>query len=239
MSKFDLRDISQRLTASRDTESVVFEFLGYLQAVRHDWRASLAFYEVSRDCLVSLYQRTGSRLVTRELNLAVDELPPRLVRKFFHPSAFFNVGNRRSLLTHLFQSSPSYEPDPTEAAALKPLTAITHWQSCVCMPLADQEDLIAMLVITSDKKGAFGSRTIGEIIPLRSMAALALAQHLYRTNSAQVVERGAHHAAAEFHERIRRLNAETQELTEQNREKTARLQLLGHELEQLDQSSTR
>ena len=40
MSKFDLRDISDRLAKSRDTEAVVFEFLGYLQAVRSDWRAA-------------------------------------------------------------------------------------------------------------------------------------------------------------------------------------------------------
>ena len=57
MSKFDLRDISERLTRSRDTEAVVFEFLGYLQAMRPDWRAALAFYEVSRDVLVGVYQR--------------------------------------------------------------------------------------------------------------------------------------------------------------------------------------
>ena len=47
MSKFDLRDISERLARSKDTEAVVFEFLGYLQAERNDWRASIAFYEVS------------------------------------------------------------------------------------------------------------------------------------------------------------------------------------------------
>ena len=60
MSKFDLRDISERLARSRDTEAVVFEFLGYLQAMRPDWRATLAFYEVSRDALVNVYER-GSR----------------------------------------------------------------------------------------------------------------------------------------------------------------------------------
>lgn len=59
MSKFDLRDISERLARSRDTETVVHEFLGYLQAMRGDWRASLAFYEVSRDALVKVYERHG------------------------------------------------------------------------------------------------------------------------------------------------------------------------------------
>src|SRR5439155_2103864 len=57
MSKFDLRDISQRLSGSKNADALVSEFLGYLQAVRSDWRATLAFYEVSRDALVSLSAR--------------------------------------------------------------------------------------------------------------------------------------------------------------------------------------
>lgn len=239
MSKFDLRDISERLTASHDTEAVVYEFLGYLQAVRSDWRASLAFYEVSRDSLVSVYERQGARLVRRNLSLSVDQLPPRLVRKFFHPSAFFNVANRRTLLTQLFQSSPCYEPDFTEAAALSPVTPMPAWQSCVCMPLADREDLIAMLVIASDKKGSFDSRTIGELIPLKSLAAMALSQHLYRSAKPDESDgRAARAAASEFQERIRRLNLQTAELAEDNRTKNEKLQSLASELEQLDRSSS-
>ena len=244
MSKFDLRDISQRLAASRDTEAVVFEFLGYLQAVRADWRASLAFYEVSRDSLVNLYTRQGARLVRRDAVVPVDQLPPRLVRKFFHPSAFFNATDRRTLLTHLFQSSPFYEPDPLEAPGMAALSPVPGWLSCLCMPLADQDDLIAVLTITSDKKAAFGSRVAGEIIPLKSMAALALAQHLYRSakrgiaGGAVVEERAARAAAAEFQDKIRKLNAETVELTEENRSKNAKLQALAAELHNLDRNST-
>src|SRR5262245_20627839 len=116
MSKFDLRDISQRIAASKDTEAVVFEFLGYLQAVRPDWRVSLSFYEVSRDALINAYTRQGDRLVRRDIMLPVDHLPPRLVRKFFHPSAFFNGPSRKGFLSNLFQTSPHYEPDPLEIA---------------------------------------------------------------------------------------------------------------------------
>src|SRR5690242_305836 len=75
VSNFDLRDISDRLTRSRDTEAVVFEFLGYLQSIRSDCRASLSFYEVSQDALVNLYERQGNRLVRRDIQLAVDQLP--------------------------------------------------------------------------------------------------------------------------------------------------------------------
>ena len=82
MSKFDLRDISERLTSSRNTEAVLFEFLGYLQAVRPEWEATLAFYEVSRDALVNVYQRSGTRLQRKDLLLQVDALPPRLDARF-------------------------------------------------------------------------------------------------------------------------------------------------------------
>ena len=240
MSKFDLRDISERLTRSRDTEAVVFEFLGYLQAMRPDWRAALAFYEVSRDVLVGVYQREGTRLKRRDISLAVDQLPPRLVRKFFHPSAFFNRADRRSLLSHLFQSSPHYEPDPLEAPALRLLTPVAGWRSCVCLPLADQEDVLALLVIASEKKSAFGSKAIGDIIPVKSLAALALAQHLYRHARPNGVtsERTMHAAAADFQERIRQLNVQSDELREDNQIKARKLEALTQQIEQLDKNSS-
>ena len=241
MSKFDLRDISQRLSGSKDADAVVFEFLGYLQAVRSDWRATLAFYEVSRDALVSIYERQGNRLVRRDVSLPVDRLPARLVRKFFHPSAFFNGPNRRSLLSTLFQNTPFYEPDQTEGPALAALTPIADWQSCVCMPLADQEDLLAMLVVVSPKKGAFGSRVVGDLVPVKSMAALALAQHLYRASRARPdgeEPRPARAAGADFHERISRLNNQSAELSGQNHAKAEKLQALTREIELLDQNSS-
>ncbi len=241
MSKFDLRDISERLTRSRDTEAVVLEFLGYLQSVRPDWRATLAFYEVSRDALVNVYQRDGGRLVRRDVTLPVDNLPARLVRKFFHPSAFFNATDRRSFLSHMFNSSPSYEPDTVEAPSLRALTALPNWQSCVCLPLADQEDMLALLVIVSDKRGAFGGRVVSELIPVKSLAALALAQQLYRNGRSTATasdERQARAAAADFQDRIRRLTEHTSTLEEENRAKAQRLISLADELETLDRSST-
>ncbi|TMQ69624.1 MAG: GAF domain-containing protein [Candidatus Eisenbacteria bacterium] len=243
MSKFDLRDISQRLSGSKNADALVSEFLGYLQAVRSDWRATLAFYEVSRDALVSLYAREGHRLMRRDINLPVDRLPPRLVRKFFHPSAFFNGTDRRSLLANLFQNSPFYEPDRTESAGLKELTPLTDWESCLCMPLADQEDLLAMLVLVSPDRGAFGNRVVNDLMPIKSMAALALAQHLHRAARAQRQgEDGgaaaATTAAADFQERIRRLNQHTVELADENQAKAERLQALTREIELLDQDSS-
>src|SRR5438445_567543 len=183
MSRFDLRDISDRLSRSRDTEAVVFEFLGFLQAMRHDWRAGLAFHDASQDRLVYTYERQGSRLVRRDLALPVSQLPTRLVRKFFHPSAFFNQADRRTLIGQLFSGAPYFEPELADAAALRLLTPQPNWQSCVCLPLADHEGVIALLVLTSEKHNAFGAQILGELIPVKNMAALAILQHFYRSAS--------------------------------------------------------
>ena len=246
MSKFDLRDISQRLSGSRDTEAVVFEFLGYLQAQRPDWRATLAFYEVSRDALVSLYGRLGDQLVRRDISLPVDRLPAQLVRKFFHPNAFSNASRRPSLLSNLFKTPPFYEPDPSESASLQILTPTAGWQSCVCMPLTDQEDLLAIVVLVSPKKGAFGARVVGDIVPVKSMAALALAQHLYRVSRAACAEgapqaprgEGPPAAAADFQERIHQLHAGTANRAGASRAKTQEAQGLAQEIELLDRHSS-
>lgn len=241
MSRFDLRDISQRLTASKDVEAVVFEFLGYLQAVRSDWRASLAFYEVSRDSLVQVYTRKGPQLVRRDVLIPVDRLPTRLVRKFFHPSSFFDAPDRRSLLSHLFQNAPSYEPEPGEAPALAAIAPSPSWQSCVCLPLADREDLLAVLMIVSDKRGAFPGKVVGEVIPLKSMASLALAQHLHQVALKQGRTNGADEArvvAADFQEKLQKLASERAALTADNRAKADQLLSLTRELEQLDQNSS-
>ncbi len=241
MSKFDLRDISDRLARSRDTEAVVFEFLGYLQAVCPDWHAALAFYEVSQDALVNVYERQATRLVRRDVTVPVSQLPARLVRKFFHPSAFFNHTDRRTLIGHLFSGSPYYEPDQADAGSLRSLTPLPNWQSCVCLPLADQEDILALLVIASEKKNAFGSKTIGEVIPIKSMAALALAQHLHQAPGrldAKVDARAARQAAVEFQDHIRKLNEHAQELEADNRAKSEKLTALAGEIELLDRNSS-
>lgn len=254
MSKFDLRDVSKRLSESRDTEAVVSEFLGYLQGLKTDWHASLAFYEVSRDALVSLYTREGDRLVTQDIMVPVEQLPTRLVRKFFHPNAFSNAPSRRSLLSSLFKSAPYYEPEGAEASSLRLVAPIADWISCVCMPLADQEDLLAMLVLASRQKGAFSGRVVDELVPVKGMAALALAQHLYRSRArgetvppappAQPPDQApvddapapGRAAAAEFQEQIRRLDA--QPATVDLSAADARLEALTQELERADRSSS-
>ena len=242
MSKFDLRDISQRLSASRDTEALVFEFLGYIEAVRPDWQASLAFYEVSQDALVSVFQRTSRRLARKDLKLPVDQLPARLVRKFFHPSAFFQQGNRKSLLSQLLQTSPHYDVPQVEAESLRAVAPMQNWQSCVCLPLADQEDLLAMLVLASEHANAFGSRVIGELLPIRTVASLSLAQHLHRSGRPRTTDEAAPApaqpgAAADFQARLKRVDLQSAQLAHTDPAEAERLDKLVKELEQLDVSS--
>jgi transcriptional regulator with GAF, ATPase, and Fis domain len=245
VSKFDLRDISERLTSSKNTEAVLFEFLGYLQAVRPDWHATLAFYEVSRDALVNVYQRSGNRLQRKDLLLQVDSLPPRLVRKFFHPSAFFNHSDRKTLLAHVIQSSPYYELTTLEASAIRAISPIPAWQSAICMPLSDQDDILAMLTLASEKKNSFPSKAIGELLPIKAMASLALAQHLHRahgprpeTNGHARDDRAPLKVAAEFHEQMQRMGQRAAELEAENLGQSQRVEALVQQIEQLDQHSS-
>src|SRR5258705_7444789 len=164
MSHYDLRDISEKLSGSKDSTSVISSFLGYLQTLRKDWKASLAFYECSTDRLVSIYSLEGNRIASADLDLPVDQLPAKLVRKFFHHSAYFADFNKRMVLSMIFQNSPFYRADKTEASLLAPITALNSWESCLCMPMADSEDVIALFTICSAKKNAFPSKTVGQLL---------------------------------------------------------------------------
>lgn len=180
MSRFDLRDVSERLSRSRDTKAVVFEFLRSLEAARPGWRASLAFYEVSADAFVDVFEIENQRLIRREIVVPANELPERLVRKLFDASAIFNAREKRSLFSSGLGAAPCYEAEEKDSSELMPLTVLAEWRSCICLPLGDQNDLIGILVLTSAKKNAFGGRAISEILPVKSLATASLANHLRR-----------------------------------------------------------
>jgi len=182
MSRFDLRDVSDRLTHSRDTTAVVFEFLRSLEAARADWRASLAFYEVSEDAFVDVFEIEGNRLIRREIVVKANELPERLVRKLFDASAIFNAPEKPSLFSGGLGTVISYVADERDAPALLALTVLPEWRSCICLPIGDQSDLMAILVITSEKKNAFGGRAVSEILPVKSLVTVALSKHLRRAS---------------------------------------------------------
>ena len=163
------------------------------------------------------------------------------MRKFFRPSAFFNPADRRSILAQVLHASPAYEPDPVEAPLLRGLIPIANWNSCVCLAIADQEDMVGLLVLASEKRNAFGSRAIGEVIPVKSIASLAISQNLHRartTGTPLADDRNARLAAAEFQDRIRRLSAQTEDLEADNRRKAEKLAALNRELELLGRNSS-
>jgi transcriptional regulator with GAF, ATPase, and Fis domain len=238
MSRYDLRDISEKLSGSKDTTSVITSFLNYLQAQRRDWRASLAFYECSTDRLVSIYSLEGTRLMSAELDLPVEGLPPKLVRKFFHHSSYFADFNKRTVLSLIFQNSPFYRADKNESGMLAPITALNSWESCLCLPLADSEDVIALLTICSSKKNAFPSKAVGELLPVKSVASLALAQHLYRSEKGRLeeeVKTVETKVATQFQEKMSRLSDERVALQEANQEQARMISELVENLGQMDQ----
>ncbi|HTR97847.1 MAG TPA: hypothetical protein VMH61_08095, partial [Candidatus Acidoferrales bacterium] len=147
MSRYPLRDISISLAGAPDLESALDSLLGYLRAVQADWHASVALFNTETECFEHIYDRERGRLMRRDVRLWLDHLPPRFVRKFVRPSAFFNGENRRSLLERLFQTNPVYEPDPLEGTQLQPLAPPTSWRSCLCLPLNDRDELLGLIVL--------------------------------------------------------------------------------------------
>jgi len=233
MSRFDLRDISTRLTRSRDVPSVVYEFLHSLEASRPDWRASIAFYEVSADGFVDVYETEGNRVVRRHIVVPANELPDRLVRKLFDASAVFNAKEKRSIFSGGLGTAPCYVADDKDASELMPLTVISDWKSCVCMPIGDQSDLIGILVITSAKKNAFGGRAVSEILPIKSLVTVALMKHLqHRVAAAPAPAQAAASAAASA---VR----ESESVTETAAELRAQLESLTVRSRQVDDEERR
>ncbi|MEK7329976.1 MAG: GAF domain-containing protein [Candidatus Eisenbacteria bacterium] len=247
MSRFDLRDVSDRLTRSRDTKSVVFEFLRSLEAARSDWRASLAFYEVSQDAFVDVFEVEGNRLIRREIVVRANELPERLVRKLFDASAIFNAPEKPSLFSGGLGTAPCYVAEDRDASELMPLTVLSDWRSCICLPLGDQSDLIGILVITSAKKNAFGGRAVSEILPVKSLVTVALAKHLQRagreapapqpTREAEAASEAVTEAAAELRAQLDTLTERSRQLDQEERSRGEMLANLTSEYEERQRSS--
>ena len=258
MSRYNLRDVSERLTHSHNIESVISEFLRTLEKVRSDWRPSLAFYEVSQDALVDVYELDDARLVRRNIVVPVDQLPHRLVRRIFQTRTPVAENERMTVYSSPDHSSV-YEADERDASQLLPLSVLTEWLSCVCIPLGHQDDLIAMLVITSAKKAAFAGKALGEIVPIKSVATVALAQHLYRPPRTLAPEapeaaaippptppapatpvapaREVSAESAEMQKEVEQMSANSARLGEENRDRTAQIEALMRQIEQLDRNS--
>ena len=235
MAKIHLRDICDHLSAASEVEGIVDALLAYLRAYQGDWHPTLALVDGEHDAITRVWQRERGRLDRRDVVLPIDHLPARLVRKFFRPSAFFNAGERRSLLSRVFRATPVYEPDRFEASQVQPLVAPVPWHSCIVLPLADQDDLLALLIVVSSHNNAFTAAAVEEILAIRTMAALALARRLHaegrQTPETRLAEEQSRRAQGMFQERVRQLETESGALAEDNRLKAERMELLARELE--------
>src|SRR5262245_12352041 len=235
MAKIQLRDICEHLSAAAEVEGIVDALLAYLRAYQGDWHPTLALVDGQHDCVTRIFQRERGRLDHRDVVVPVDHLPARLVRKFFRPSAFFNAGERRSLLTKVFRVTPVYEPDRFEAPQIQPLVAPVPWHSCIVLPLADRDDLMALLLLVSPRKNAFPAAAVEEVLAMRTMAALALARRLQAdgrlTPEVRIAEEQSRRSQGMFQERMRQLESESSALSQDNRLKAERLELVARELE--------
>jgi len=239
MARIHLRDVCDHLASAGDADAIIDALLGYLRAYQGDWHPTLAQVDTRHDAITRVYQRERGRLDRRDVVIPVDHLPARLVRKFFRPSAFFNVVERRSLLTRVFRATPVYEPDRFEATQMQPLAAPVAWHSCIALPLADQDDLIALLLIVSPKKNAFPPAAVEQVLAMRTMAAVALARRLHAQGrvspETRVAEEHSRRTQGMFQERVRQLETEITALAQDHRVKTERLELATRQLEQLQQ----
>jgi len=241
MPKIHLRDVCDQLSAAGDVEGVIDALLSYLRAYQGDWHPSLAQVDTQREMVTKVWQRERGRLDRRDVVLPVDQLPARLVRKFFRPSAFFNAAERRSLLSRVFRTTPVYEPDRFEALQVRPLVAPVAWHSCIMVPLADQDDLLGLLVLVSPRRNAFPASAVETVLAMRTMAAVAIARRMYtegrETPTSPAVEEQSRRIQGAFQERVRQLEAEATALAQENRLKTERVELLSREMDRLQHSA--
>jgi len=239
MPKIQLRDVCDHLSAAADADGIIDGLLAYLRAYQGDWHPTLAQVDGRHDAVTRVYQRERGRLDHRDIVIPVDHLPARLVRKFFRPSAFFNAVERRSLLSRVFRATPVYEPDRFEATQLQPLAAPVAWHSCIALPLADRDDLLALLLVVSPKRGAFPAAAVEQVLAMRTMAAVALARRLHAQGRPSPESRDAEEHVRRtqglYQERVRQLESETSALAQENRLKSERLELVTRQHEQLAQ----
>jgi transcriptional regulator with GAF, ATPase, and Fis domain len=241
MPKIQLRDVCDQLSAAADVEGVIEALLSFLRASQGDWHPSLAQVDTTREVITKVWQRERGRLERRDLVVPVDQLPARLVRKFFRPSAFFNATERRSLLSRVFRTTPVYEPDRFEAAQVRPLVAPVAWHSCIIVPLADQDDLLGLLVLVSPRRNAFPSQAVEAVLAVRTMAAVAIARRMHIDSRVvpeiRAAEEQSRRAQGAFEERVNQLEGEANALTEDNRAKTEKIELLSRELDRLQHTA--
>ncbi len=237
MLRYPLRDIAGSLASSPSLESAVESLLVYLRALQSDWHPSVALYTAGNERFERVFQLDRGHSHARAVNVGLDQLPARLVRKYISPSAFFNDDSRRSLLEKFFSQAPGYEPDRFEGPQLQPLTAPVGWRSCACLPLNDHDELLGLIVIVCPRPNGFGTAAIEALQPLRGLASLAIARRLHAsgrpTPESRAAEESARLAASTMTERVQTLEAELGRAIAESEARGATLQAVLREAEQL------
>jgi transcriptional regulator with GAF, ATPase, and Fis domain len=115
------------------------------------------------------------------------------------------------------------------------------WTSCIVLPLADQDDLLALLLLVSPRRSAFPAAAVEEVLAIRTMAAVALARHLHvegrQTPEARQAEEQSRRAQGMFQERLRQLEMESTALAQDNRLKSERMELLAREVDRIQNTA--
>jgi transcriptional regulator with GAF, ATPase, and Fis domain len=215
--RHSLRDIAGTLAGAPDMHRAVEAMLVYLRALQPDWHPTVAMYEPDAQVFDAVYQLDRKEVHRRAMAIPLDHLPTRLVRNYILPSAIFSGDDRRTLLERLFHQSPGYEPDGFEGQQLQPLTAPVGWRSCACLPLNDRSDLLGLIVIVSPKVKAFGPAALESLQPLRGLASLALARHLYAHGRRPPETRAAEEAGSRVRSDLEQRLRAAEEALEQTR----------------------
>jgi len=99
--------------------------------------------------------------------------------------------------------------------------------------------MLAILLIVSQRKNAFPPKVLDEVMPLKSMAAFALAERLHLASrvAREADPDAGKRAASEFAEKIEQLMIHTRELEDDNATKSDRVHELSQRIEHLDRHS--
>jgi GAF domain-containing protein len=237
VSRYPFRDIAGSLASAPSLESGIQSLLVYLRALQPDWHPSVALYTPENERFERVFQLDRDRSHQRSVDVGLDQLPSRLVRKYLRPSAFFNDDTRKSLLEKLFHETPGYEPDRFEGPQLQPLTAPVGWRSCACLPLNDHDELLGLIVIVSPRPNGFGPAALEALQPLRGLASLAIARRLHASGRAtpesRAAEETARRDAKALGERVRSLEAELERAIGENAARAATVQAAMREADRL------
>ncbi len=236
MPRYDLKDISVRLSHSPNISTAIFEVLRAVEDANRGVRAALAFYEASEDSLVDVYERGDSKLLRRRLKAARRQLPPNLAEVVFPTHGRSAAGDSGDA------STPFYRAETADGTALLPLTPLTDWNTLVAVPLRDHEECLGILIVATSRKNALPDKDVAEMFPMLRVATMAVAHFIYRQSSDQAAQqkfRLEREVMGTYEEQMAQLAKEQERLREESQSRAGDLLQLADKAEEADQSTLR